>query len=61
MKLRVVLETSEEGGYAAAVCQHVGADRQIGASIGIALAAAPKKTITISSRNGDVFEKTASG
>ena len=55
MKLRVVLEPSEEGGYAAAVCQHVGADRQIGASIGIALAAAPKKAITVDIAPGIVY------
>ena len=46
---------------AAFVCQHVGADRWIGTSVGIAEAVAPEKTIPLSSRNGELSEKAGSG
>ena len=47
---------------AAAVRSDAGADRWAAASVGIAqAAAAPKKTIPISPRNGEVSEKAASG
>ena len=45
----------------AAVCQYAGADRWAAASVGIAHAAAPKKTIPISPRNGELSEKAGSG
>ena len=44
------------------ICQHTGADRWAVASVGIAqAAAAPKKTIPISPRNGEMSEKAGSG
>ena len=44
------------------ICQHAGADRWTVASVGTAQAvAAPKKTIPISPRNGEVSEKAGSG
>ena len=42
---------------AAAVCQYAGEDRWTAASVGIAQAAAPKKTISISLGNGELSEK----
>jgi hypothetical protein len=46
---------------AAAVCQYAVADRWTAASIGIAEAAAPKKRIPLSSRNGELSEKAGLG
>src|ERR1035437_7045784 len=46
---------------AAAVCQHVGTDSWAVASVGIAEAAAPKNTILLSPRNGEVSQKAGSG
>ena len=43
------------------ICQHAGADRWTVASVGIAQAVTPKKTIPISPRNGEVSEKAGSG
>jgi hypothetical protein len=46
---------------ATAVCQHAGADRWTAASVGIAEAAAPKKRIPLSTRNGELSEKAGLG
>src|ERR1019366_3876275 len=43
------------------ICQHVGTDSWAAASVGIAEATVPKKTIPISSRNGELSEKAGSG
>ena len=50
-------ESSDE----AAVCQYAVADRWTAASVGIAEAAAPKKTIPLSSRNRELSEKAGFG
>jgi hypothetical protein len=50
-----------ESSDAAAVCQYAGADRWTTASVRIAEAAAPKKTIPLSSRNGELSEKAGAG
>ena len=43
------------------ICQHVGADRWTTASVEIAEATAPEKTISISPRNGELSEKAGAG
>ncbi len=43
------------------ICAHAGADRWTAASVGIAEAAARKKTTSISPRNGELSEKAGFG
>ena len=62
-KTRTVLlaPVGREPSDAAVVCQYVGADRWTAASVGIAQAAAPKKTMPLSPRYGELSEKAGSG
>ena len=62
MALRIMVSVLPCGGDAAAVRSDGGADRWAAASDGIAqAAAAPKKSIPISPRKGEVSEKAGSG
>ena len=62
MALRIMVSVLPCGGDAAAVRSDGGADRWAAASDGIAqAAAAPKKSIPISHRKGEVSEKAGSG